>query len=80
MSQIKENKQMDEMLENTNFNYTYSPMGEQQGLLEEMFDVILTPADDALGTPRMAPQNGRCGELRALGLDLCQKSSPSPPK
>ena len=57
-------------------------MGEQQGLLEEMFDVVSTPADDAMGTPRMASQDGRCGELhvRAPGLDLCQKSSPSPPK
>ena len=81
MSQIEENKQIDETLENTNFDYTYSPMGELQGLLlDEMFDVVSTPADDAMGTSRMAPQDGRCGELRAPGLDLCQKSSPFPPK
>ena len=40
MSQIEERKQIDEMLENTNFDYTYSPMGEQQGLLEEMFEML----------------------------------------
>ena len=55
MSQIKENKQIGGMLENTNFDQTYSQMGEQQGLLDEMFDVISTPADDAMGTTGMAP-------------------------
>ena len=80
MCQIEENKQIDEMLGNTNFDYTYSSMGELQGLLEEMFDVISTLTDDAMSTPRMAPQDGSCGELRVPGLDLCQKSSPSPPK
>ena len=40
MSQIEKRKQIDEMLENTNFDYTYSPMGEQQGLLEEMFEML----------------------------------------
>ena len=42
-------------------------------------DVVWTPEDDAMGTPRLAPQDGRLGELRA-GLDLCQESSPSTPK
>ena len=55
-------------------------MGEQQGLVEEMFDVVSTLADDAMDTPGTAPQDGRCGELRAPGLDLCQESSPSSPQ
>ena len=69
------------MLENTNFDYldyTYSPMGEQQGLLEETLDLTSTPAADALVTPGMASQDGRCGELRAR-LDWCQESFPSFP-
>ena len=82
MSQVEENiKQFDEMLENTNFDYldfTYSPIGEEQGLLEEMFDVVSTPEDDAMGTLGMAPQDERFGEL-SPGLDLCQKFSPFPP-
>ena len=53
-------------------------MAEQQGLLE-MLDVVSTPADDSMGTPMMAPQDGRCGELRA-GLDLCQESAISLPQ
>ena len=42
MSQIEKNKQFEEVLENTNFDYlhyTYSPLGEQQEVLEESFDV-----------------------------------------
>ena len=69
MSQIEENKQIDEMLKNTNLNYTHSLMGEQQGLLEEMFDNFSTTTYDAMGTPGTAPQNGRCWKLRAPGLD-----------
>ena len=65
ISQLEENKRIDEMLENTNLNYTYSPMGKQQSSLEEMFDVVSTPTNDAMGTPGTAPQDGRCGELRA---------------
>ena len=79
MSQIEENKQLEEMLENTHFDYVdcmYSPMGEQQSLLEETFDLVSTHVADAMGAPGMAPQEGRCGELRA-GLDSCQESSPS---
>ena len=72
------------MLENTSFNkldftYTYSLMGEQQGLLEELLDVVLSPADDAIGTPGIAPKDGRCGKL-SVGFDSCQESSPSPPQ
>ena len=68
MSQIEESKQFEVMLGNTNFDYfdfTYSPMGEQQGLLEETFDVVSTLAANAMGTLGMAPQHGRCGELHA---------------
>ena len=81
MYQIEENKRFDEILHvyikqiSTTSTITYSPMGEQQGLLE-MLDVVSTPADNAMGTPMMAPQDGRCGELRA-GLDLCEESSTS---
>ena len=54
MSQIYENKQFEDIpsvLENTNFyrlDITYSPMGEQQGLLE-FLDVVSSPGDDAIG-------------------------------
>ena len=54
-------------------------MGEQQGLLEETFNLVSTPVADALGTPGMAPQIRRFGELR-VGLDSCQESSPSSPQ
>ena len=33
-----------------------------------MLDVVSTPIDDAIGTPRMAPEDGRCGKLRACAF------------
>ena len=63
MSRIEENKRFDEIATiKTNFDYLdymYSQMGEQQGWLEEMLDVFSTRADDAMGTPRMASQDGK---------------------
>ena len=35
-------------------------MGEQQRLLEQTLNLVSTPAADALGTPGMVPQDGRC--------------------
>ena len=71
MSQIEENEPIDEMLENTNLNYTYSPMVEQHGLLEEMFDVVSTPTNDAMGTPCMdgTPRREVC-RIACAGVGL----------
>ena len=61
----------DDMLKNTNFDYldfTSSPIREQQGLLEELMEVVSSPKLDAIGTLGMAPEDGRCGKLHE-GLD-----------
>ena len=71
MSQTEENKQFEELLENTNFDYlkyTYSPMEQQQGFLKEMFNIVSTPAADAMGTLGMAPQDVVWGI--AYGIEL----------
>ena len=56
----------------------YLVMNKQQDLSKELLGIILASADDAIGTSGVAPQDGRCGEL-CMGLDSCQRSSPSPP-
>ena len=53
MFQIEENKQFEEMLK-------IRTIGEEQRLLEQTFNLVSTPAVDALGTPGMVPQDGRC--------------------
>ena len=51
-------------------------MGEQQGLLEETFDLVSTPAADSMGMP--AGDGTPAWEMWELcaGLDSCQESSP----
>ena len=80
MSQIEENKQVDEVLENTNLNYTHSPIGEQQGFLD-MFGNFSTTTYNAMGTPRTAPQSGpEMWEIAFPGIGLVPGVlSPSPP-
>ena len=53
-------------------------MNEQHDVSKELLGITLAPADDATGTVRMAPRDGRCGDM-SVGLDLCQGSSPSTP-
>ena len=81
MSEIEDNNEFDVILGSTNLDeldLTSSMMNKQQDLSEELLGVISAPADDAIGTSGVAPQEGMCGEL-CIGLDSCQRSAPSLP-
>ena len=68
-SQIKQNKQIDEILA-IKYEFRLPSLyvladGRKARLVGEMLDVVSTLVHDAIGTPRMVFQGGRSGKLRA---------------